>query len=166
MMYRREIYYMVLPSVRTFIKDYDSIYTQAEIIFKKYNLCQWEKNNDGSSSCIVNRRNSKNKKSPFIETDGCCIYVCKIPKDFDDKLIKRKQHNVIHGCNIKSLKCKLHLCTYLRELKNTNTNLAIQQIDQLINRFKNKYDALWKSIPFGSSKKIWVEFYKMYKNKL
>ena len=153
------------PPVKTLIKDYDLIYEQAGIIFNENNLCQWEKNKDGSLSCIVNRKNSHRNRSGFIDTDGCCIDVCKYPKEHDDKMIKRKQHNDKKGCLVKSLKCKLHICKYLRESDNPDTREAVKKINLLINSFRLKYDKLWTNVPFGSSKRIWIEFYKMYRKK-
>jgi len=155
-----------LPPVKTLVKDYDSIYEQAGIIFTENNLCQWERNRDGSHSCIVNRLNSRKNKSRFIDTDGCCISVCKNPKEYDDKIIKRKQHNDKKGCLVKSLKCRLHICKYLRESNNPDTREAVKKLNKLVNSFRLKYDLLWKSVPFGSSKEIWIEFYKKYMNKL
>jgi hypothetical protein len=151
------------PPVKTLVKDYDSIYEQAGVIFNENNLCQWEKNKDGSLSCIVNRQNSKKNKSQFIDTDGCCINVCKHPKEHDDKIIKRKQHNNKKGCLVKSLKCRLHICEYLRKSNNPDTREAVKKLNLLINSFRQKYDILWTNVPFGSSKKICIEFYKMYK---
>jgi len=151
-----------MPSIKTLVKDYDSIYEQAGIIFNENNLCQWEKNKDGTFSCIVNRLNSQKNKSQFIETDGCCINVCKQPKEHDDKTIKRKQHNSKKGCLVKSLKCKLHICTYLRESNISNTREAVKKIDRLIKSFRLKYEKLWTSVSFGSPKKVWIEAYKMY----
>jgi len=154
-----------MPSIKTLKKDYDSIYEQAGIIFSEHNLCQWEKNEDGSLSCIVNRLNTKKTKSHFIEIDGCCINVCKNPKEHDDKIIKRKQHSNKKGCLVKSLKCKLHVCNYLRESDNPDTREAVKKIDQLIKSFRQKYEKLWISVSFGSAKRIWIEFYKSYRNK-
>jgi len=157
---------MLTISVKTFEKDYDSIYEQAGQIFFKNNLCQWEGNNDGSFSCVVNRQNTEKNKSHFIETDGCCINVCKAPKEHDDKTIKRKQHNNKKGCLVKSLKCRLHICTYLRESENQETMEAVKKIDELIGLFRLKYNKLWTSVSFGSAKKIWVESFKKFRNKL
>ena len=156
---------MMPPSVKTLEKDYNSIYEQAGVIFAENNLCQWEKNKDGSLSCIVNRLNSQKKNSHFIDTDGCCMNVCKAPKEHDDKIIKRKQHNNKKGCLVKSLKCRLHICKYLRESNNTETREAVKKLNQLINSFRLKYNILWTSVSFGSSKKIWIEFYKAHRNK-
>ena len=155
---------MILPSIKEFIEDYETIYKQAEEIFCKYNLCQWNKNIDGTFSCIVNRQNSHNSNSQLIEIDGCCIIICKNPKDFNDKIINRKQHNAKNGCKIKSLKCKLHICKYLRNSNCLDTIEAIKQIDLLRNMFRLKYDVIWEGISYGSSKKICIEFYKTYKN--
>ena len=151
---------MLLLSVKRFIEDYDSIYEQAEQIFNNYNICQWKKNTDGSFSCIINRVNTKKNNFRIIETDGCCMDICKRPKDYCDKVIIRKQHNGKIGCLIKSLKCKLHICIQLRNSGNRKTREAIKNIDLLINIFRLRYDILWKCIPYGSSKKIWIEFYK------
>jgi len=153
-------------NIKTFEKDYDSIYEQAGEVFFKNNLCQWEGNKDGSFSCVVNRINSQKNKYKFIETDGCCINVCKNPKEHDDKIIKRKQHNNKKGCLVKSLKCRLHICAYLRESKNPDIMEAVKKIDQLINSFRLKYNILWTSVSFGSAKKIWVESFKKNRNKL
>ena len=154
------IEYPSLPSVKSFIEDYDSIYKQAENIFTVYNPCQWEKNTDGSFTCIVNRINSEKNNFRIIETDGCCMDVCKNPKDFCDKAISRKQHNAKKGCLVKNLKCKLHICKKLRNSANPETREAIKKIDLLIDIFRLKYNILWKHVPFGSPKKIWIEFYK------
>ena len=154
------------PPLKTFVKDYDSIYELAGKIFTGNNLCQWERNRDGSLSCIVNRLNSRKNKSQFIDTDGCCIDVCKAPKEYNDKIIKRKQHNNKKGCLVKSLKCRLHICKYLRESDNPDTREAIKRLNQLVNSFRLKYDKLWTSVPFGSSKRVCIEFYKKYRNKL
>ena len=151
---------MLLPSVKTFSKEYDSIYKQAELIFLKSNICEWKYVNE-SFTCIVNRNNTSIK---INESDGCCIPVCKYPNDFNDNTIKRKQHNSKKGCNIKSLKCKLHVCKYLRESNSLKTIEAIKEIDGLRNNFRIKYDVIWKSISFGTPKRIWIDFYKMYKN--
>jgi len=156
---------MILPSIKEFVKDYDSLYKQAGIIFCKYNLCQWIKNDDGTVSCIVNRINSHKGNPPIIEIDGCCINTCKYPKDFNDKIIKRKQHNAKNGCNVKSLKCKLHICEYLRNSNCLEIIEAVKQLDSLRKIFQLKYDIIWKSIPFGSSKKICIEIYRKYINK-
>ena len=153
-------------SLKAFEKDYDSIYEQAGKIFTENNLCQWERNRDGSLSCIVNRQNSQKNKSQLIDTDGCCINVCKHPKEHDDNIIKRKQHNDKKGCLVKSLKCRLHICKYLRESDNPDTREAVKKLNQLVNSLRLKYDMLWKSVPFGSSKKIWIEFYKRNRKKL
>jgi len=153
-----------LLSVKTLMKDFDSIYEQAGIIFDEYNLCQWEHNADGTVSCVVNRLNSQKNNSQFIETDGCCIDICKSPKDFNDKVIKRKQHNNKNGCLIKCLKCKLHTCKFLKESNDLNTREAMGKLEQLINSFRLKYDLLWTSIPYGSSKRIWIETYKNQRN--
>jgi hypothetical protein len=155
----------MLFNIKTFENDYDSIYEQAGQIFFKNNLCQWEGNKDGSFSCVVNRLNTKKSKSQFIETDGCCINVCKNPKEHDDKTIKRKQHNNSKGCLVKSLKCRLHICAYLRESKNPDIMEAVKNIDQLINSFRLRYNLLWTSVSFGSAKKIWVESFKKNRNK-
>ena len=155
---------MVLPTIKTFSDDYDSIYKQVENIFKEYNICQWEKNADGSFSCILNRINTQKNNSKIIETDGCCISICKQPKDFNDKAIKKSQHTSLKGCIVKSLKCKLHICKYLRETNDLNIKEAITKIDLLINLFRLKYDVIWESIPYGSSKKTWLDFYRMYRN--
>jgi len=101
-----------------------------------------------------------------IDTDGCCINVCKHPKEYDDNIIKRKQHNDKKGCLVKSLKCRLHICKYLRESDNPDTREAVKKLNQLVNSLRLKYDMLWKSVPFGSSKKIWIEFYKRNRKKL
>jgi len=154
------------PSVRAFEKNYDSIYEQAGKIFSENNLCQWKRNKDGTLSCIVNRQNSQKNKPQFIDTDGCCINICKVPKEHDDKIIKRKQHNDKKGCLVKSLKCRLHICKYLRESDNPDTREAVKKLNLLVNSFRLKYDVLWKSVPFGSSKRIWIEFYKMHRNNL
>jgi hypothetical protein len=156
----------LLPPVKTFVKDYDSIYEQAGKIFTENNLCQWERNRDGSLSCIVNRLTSRKNKPGFIDTDGCCINVCKHPKDHDDEIIKRKQHNDKKGCLVKSLKCRLHICKYLRESNNPDTREAVKKLNWLVNSFRLKYDLLWKSVPFGSSKKIWIEFYEKHRNQI
>ena len=154
------------PSVKTFAEDYDSIYKQAEKAFNEHNICQWERNTDGSFSCIVNRINSQKNKFRLIETDGCCIDICKNPEDFHDKVIKRKQHNEKNGCLVKSLKCKLHVCKYLRKSTNLETMEAIKYLDQLIDIFRLKYNILWKNVSYGSSKNIWIEYYKMNRNKI
>jgi hypothetical protein len=154
----------LLPSLKVFKEDYDLIYKQAEEIFSEYDICQWERNADGSFSCIVNRINSQKNNFRFIEKDGCCIYVCKHSKDLDDKVIRRNQHNSIKGCTVKSLKCKLHVCKYLRDSSNLNTIEAITKIDQLIDIFRQKYDILWECLSFGASKKNCIDFYKMYKD--
>jgi len=155
-----------LPPLKTFVKDYDSIYEQAGKIFTENKLCQWERNRDGSLSCIVNRLNSLKSKSRFIDTDGCCINVCKFPKEHDDEIIKRKQHNDKKGCLVKSLKCRLHICKYLRESHNPDIREAVKKLNLLVNSFRLKYDILWKSVSFGSSKRIWIEFYKKYRNQI
>jgi len=154
---------MALPSIKTFEKDYDLIYEQAGKIFNGYNLCQWEENKDGTFSCIVNRLNSQKSRTQFLETNGCCINVCKQPKEHDDEAIKRKQHSNKKGCLVKSLKCKLHICIYLRESNKPDIKEAVEKIDKLINTFRLKYKILWKSVSFASPKKIWIEFYKMHR---
>jgi hypothetical protein len=155
---------MLLPPLKAFKEDYDLIYKQAEEIFNKYNICQWKRNIDGSFSCIVNRINSQKNNFRFIEKDGCCIHVCKHSKNFDDKVISKNQHNSIKGCTVKSLKCKLHICKYLREINDMNTIEAITKIEQLVGTFRQKYDTLWECIPYGASKKSCIDFYKMYRN--
>jgi len=155
---------MLLPSLKAFKEDYDLIYKQAEEIFSKYNICQWERNIDGSFSCIVNRINSQKNNFRFIEKDGCCITVCKHSNDFNDKVIRKNQHNSMKGCTVKSLKCKLHICKYLRELNDMNTIEAITKIEQLTSLFRLKYDTLWECISYGASKKSCIDFYKMYRN--
>ena len=156
---------MVFPSVKKFAEDYDLLYKQAEEIFTTDNICQWGKNIDGSFSCIVNRVNSQKSNFRIIETDGCCIDICKNPGDFCDKAIRRKQHNAKKGCLVKSLKCKLHVCKQLRESNNPETREAIKNIEQLITVFRSKYDVVWKRVPYASSKKIWIEFYKKLTHK-
>jgi len=148
-----------MPSVKTLEKDYDSIFEQAGVIFNENNLCQWEENKDGTFSCVVNRLNSRKHKSEFIETDGCCINVCKNPKEHDDKTMKRKQHNYRKGCLVKSLKCKLHVCKYLCDSNDPDIKTAVKEIDKLINQFRSKYNSLWTSVAFGSPKKVWIESY-------
>ena len=157
---------MSLPSVKTLEEDYDSIYRQATIIFSESNICQWEENTDGSFSCIVNRLNSQKNRTEFMETDGCCIDACKNPKNNDNKTIKRKQHNNEKGCLIKDIKCKLHVCEYLRGSSDKDTLEAIKKIDHLNHIIRTKYDILWDGISYVASKKKWIEFYKIYRNKI
>lgn len=146
--------------LKTFLHDYDLIYAKAGKIFNDNNLCQWECNEDGTFSCVVNRSNSQNKNHPFKETDGCCIPLCKEPDQFDDKLIKKKLHNPKKGCLIKSLKCKLHYCDYLRKSEDAAIKKAIEELDMLINEFRSKYDLLWTKIPYASPKNYWVKHFR------
>jgi hypothetical protein len=155
---------MILPSLKIFEKDYSSLYKQADIIFNENNLCKWEKNENGSFSCIVNRLNTQKNKFRLIEIDGCCIYACKNVKDYENKGIRKKQHNTKKGCTIKNLKCKLHSCQYLRESNDLDTKEAIRKIDQLITIFRSKYDIVWESNSYGTSKKMWIEYYKFYRS--
>jgi hydroxymethylpyrimidine pyrophosphatase-like HAD family hydrolase len=155
---------MLLPSLKAFKEDYGLIYKQAEEIFNENNICQWERNVDRTFSCVVNRINSQKNNFRFVEKDGCCIYICKHSKKFDDKVIRKNQHSSIKGCTVKSLKCKLHICKYLRELNNLETIEAIKKIDNLISVFRQKYDILWECIPYGASKKSCIDFYRMYRN--
>jgi hypothetical protein len=95
-----------------------------------------------------------------METDGCCIELCKRPNDFNDGNAKRKQHSKRFGCLVKSLKCKLHICTRLNELSNEDGRKCIDEIEKLKKDFSDKYSEVWKAVPFGSAKSIFIKYFK------
>ena len=146
-------------TVRAFSQFYDEICAKADAIFTESNMCQWEKNPDGSLSCITNRHNSKNRPLEFMETDGCCIEICKNPGDFNDSLITRRQHNSHKGCLVKSLKCKLHICDFLVRMSRDNPDLkkCISEIKALQENFSARYPLLWREIPYAAAKVVYVE---------
>ena len=148
-------------SLREFTVDYDSVYSQADAIFKENNICQWEKNEDAVWSCILNRHNSaKTEKKQDFEKDGCCMNICIYPDDFDDPAMLIKQHSAKKGCRIKSIKCKLHYCTYLRTSKDPVIIESIQKLEILKKYFIAKYKTIWDKVPYGSTKKHWIEKYR------
>ena len=155
---------ITLHSIKTLVKDYDSIYRQATVIFNESSICQWEENMDGSFSCIVNRLNSQKNGTEFTEINGCCNDVCKHPENNNDKIHMGKQHSNKKGCLIKDLKCKLYVCEYLRGSSDKDTLDAIKKIDHLNRIIRTKYDILWDGISYGSSRKKWIEFYRIYRN--
>ena len=148
--------------MKAFSKFYDEICARADAIFKESNMCQWEKNYDGTFSCITNRQNSKNRPYEFKETDGCCIELCKNPAEFCDSLITKRQHNPKRGCLVKSLKCKLHVCDPLIKMAESNAALrqSIFEIEELQKAFNARYPTLWREIPFAAAKVVYVKFYK------
>jgi hypothetical protein len=149
-----------MPSIKSFAKIYDEIYEAAGKVFKEYDLCRWERNDDGSFSCIVNRLNSKNDDPELKETDGCCIEFCKRPYDFRDGTIKKTQHSRKKGCLVKSMKCRLHFCNYLATEANPSIKQGIEEIERLRKLFSGEYKELWQAIPYGSAKKEYLKCFR------
>ena len=149
-------------STAAFLKFYDEICSKADAIFRESNICQWEKNSDGTISCITNRQNSKNRPLEFRETDGCCIELCKNPREFSDTVIKKKQHNPKKGCLVKSLKCKLHICDLLVKMSEKNADIKrhITELEELQKMFTDRYKKLWLDIPYAASKAVYVKRFK------
>ena len=151
-------------SVSAFSKFYDSICDKADAVFRESNMCRLEKNQDGTVSCITNRQNSKNRSFEFKETDGCCIDLCKNPGEFSDSSVKRKQHNKKTGCLVKSLKCKLHICSVLIRMSNNDDDLKkhIGELEKLQKSFTGRFEKLWRNIPYASSKAVYIKFFKQH----
>jgi hypothetical protein len=149
-------------TLASFSKYYNDIYNNADRICKEINLCKWEQNCDGTFSCIINRVNSEKHCSDYLETDGCCIELCKNPSEYSDDIIKKRQHNKKTGCTIKSIKCKLHFCAGLGKMaeKDENIKIALCKIENLRKMFSTQYEELWKTVPFGVSKSIYLEYFK------
>jgi len=155
-------------SVAAFCRFYDYIYDEASKIFSENNLCQWEINQEGKPSCLVNRTKTIHNGFKLIEADGCCMETCKNPSEFTDPEIKRRRHNDKTGCTIKSIKCKLHICDTLNKLAadNEKVKMSIEKINRLRELFMKEYGELWKNIPYGVSKAMYKKhFIKIYKNK-
>ena len=145
-------------SITAFLKLYDETCAKADAIFKESNICQWEKNSDGTFSCITNRQNSKNRPPESMETDGCCIELCKNPREFSDAQITRRQHSKKTGCLVKSLKCKLHVCNVLIKMSERNDEIKkhIDALEALQKTFSGRYQKLWREIPYASAKAAYV----------
>ena len=155
-------------STAAFSKFYDKICGQADAIFRESNICQWEKNSDGTVSCITNRQNSKNRPFEFKETDGCCIELCKNPAEFLDVVIRKKQHNPKKGCLVKSLKCKLHICDVIIRMSENNPEIKkhVAALEELQKMFTGRYEKLWYDIPYAASKAVYIKYFKWYYRKI
>lgn len=150
-----------INSIASFTRFYRNMCDKADSIFRESNLCQWERNSDGTFSCFINRRNSQNRPPELKETDGCCIELCKNPGDFNDAVIKRRQHSKKTGCLIKSLKCKLHICSGLIQMSENNPAVKkyIDEILALQKMFINKYEKLWRDVPYAASKSAYTKYF-------
>lgn len=76
--------------------EYDRIYDAADTALKKHNPCQIQRDEQGVVSCADTRRMAQEKyRTPMLCCGGC-------------------QHLGPNGCTVKSLSCKLWLCTTIR----------------------------------------------------
>ncbi|GHV72684.1 hypothetical protein AGMMS49928_30000 [Spirochaetia bacterium] len=151
-----------MDSLAAFVRLYRDICRRADFIFTEYDLCRWEKNEDGGASCFINRIKTKNNRGEYRESDGCCIDVCKEPRQFNDPQIKKKQHSKTAGCLVKSLKCKLHICNGLitRGEKDPEVKKHLEELDLLRKEFAGIYGDLWKKMPFGASLSSCIDEFK------
>ena len=111
-----------------YIYNYISDYMDNE--FEKYNLCNFKNN-----QCIAQRDISDRHKFPYEDYDGCCFNVSTKKKcDYLDSCKK---------CKIKSISCKLLICTYLRE-RGVNYSIYDNLLTKVFFSLKQKLDCIWK----------------------
>ena len=81
--------------------EYDRIYDAANDALKRHNPCQIQRDEAGVVSCADTRRSAQNKYgTPVEKAQSLCCGGC--------------QHLSPQGCTVKSLSCKLWLCTTIR----------------------------------------------------
>lgn len=78
--------------------EYDRIYKEADKIFRECNPCQFK-----GGRCTGNRRNI-NEARDHTPKNGCCGRVC--------------GHLSPKGCVVKTLGCKLYVCSFIYTKKN------------------------------------------------
>ena len=114
----------------TYLYDYFSDYLDKE--FKNYNFCNFKNN-----QCFAQYDKNNNFKFPYTDYNGCCY----------DVRNKVQCYNLdtasCDKCKIKSLSCKLLICSYLRS-KGINYSIYDSLLTKSFLKLQQKLDCVWE----------------------